>query len=469
MATKLEELQNKRLELSTKINEFATVEKDKGDQGWSAESEATWKAMNADYDKVLADVTAEHAAVQAATNRQAEIDARLNAVNGYKAPAVNFIGRDGGTIDQGPKNQAIFNQNGGSKEDPQSLALQGWMLANSPLRNQVTDKHRQAAQATGRSLDDGEFVLNLAKSEQFTRNRAHFMDPRNAMSVGVPETGGHTVGSTLITSLEKAMLDYSGVLQVAEVIRTDNGEPLSWPTIDDTANTGSRVGESQDAGTASDPTMGRCTWSAYDFTTGLLNVSRSLLKDSIFNLEQVIGEMFGTRLGRKQNTDYTTGGGGGNSPRGIVTASTVGKTAASATALIYDELIDLEHSIDPSRRNLAGVGYMMNDAILQGIRKLKDGNGQPIWQSGWNAGVPDRLNNRPYWINQAMASSIASGAKTVLFGQLSQYKVRQVGTIVIQRLVERRAEFNQDVFIAYMRGDGNLLDAGDHPVKHIVH
>jgi HK97 family phage major capsid protein len=454
---KLDDLQNKRQELAAKIHELAP----KADK-WTAEDEAAWKAVNADYDAVKAELDTEIAAAQAADKKLADAAARLADVDAYQAyqPANRpRFGRDGGRMDNRSGNSAAR----------MSMALQGWLLANAGVRDRITDEHRAAAAAMNRSVDDSEFVISLSTSDHFNQCRNRWVAPQNAMTIGNPDTGGATVGSTLVNSLEKAMLDYSGVLQVAEVLRTDNGEPLAWPTIDDTANTGSRVGEGADAGTASDPVMGRTTWSAFDFTSGLLNVSRNLLTDSIFNLEQVIGEMMGERLGRKQNTDYTTGGGGGNSPAGIVTRSTLGKTAASATAIVWDELIDLEHSVDPSRRSQQGVGYMLNDAILQAVRKLKDGNGQPIWQSGWNAGMPDLLNNRRYWINQAMASSIASGAKTVLFGQLSQYKVRQVGTITLQRLRERRAEFNQDVFIAYMRGDGNLLDAGDHPVKHLVH
>lgn len=453
----LKKLQEQRMTLAAKIREIGNKV-----DSWTEEDRATYTAVNNDYDAVMAKITEANAKI----DEQAKIANRLQEVEAYR-PNNSRIGRDSGTIERGPANQSVFG--GVAGVDNQSLAMQAWFMHGAGLQNEITDQHRTALAATGRSVNDREFVLNLSSTAQFAQTRNHLLDPRNALTVGTPETGGHTVGSTLIASLEKAMLDYSGVMQVAEIIRTGNGEPFAWPTIDDTANTGSRVGEGQDAGTASDPVLGRTTWSAYDFTSGLLNVSRSLLSDSIFNFVPVIGGLMGERLGRKQNTDYTTGGGGGLSPAGIVTRSYLGKTAASATAIVWDELIDLEHSVDPSRRNQPGVGYMMNDAILQGLRKLKDGNGQPIWQSGWNAGMPDLINNRRYWVNQAMSSTIASGAKSILFGQLSQYKVRQVGQIVIQRLVERRAEYNQDVFIAYMRGDGNLLDAGDHPVKHLVH
>jgi HK97 family phage major capsid protein len=78
------------------------------------------------------------------------------------------------------------------------------------------------------------------------------------------------------------------------------------------------------------------------------------------------------------------------------------------------------------------------------------------------------LNNRPYTINQDMQATIATGTTTIVFGQMSQYKVRQVNSIRLYRLVERYRENDQDAFLAFIEADGNLLDAGDHPVKCMV-
>lgn len=472
--SKLNELQAKREELAAGIKAHADLpEESHGTPEWQAK----WDALNKDYDTHMADLTAEKSRVEAEAKQREAVEARLSEVGSYQnyQPAARTprFGRDGGTIEQGPVNRAAY-ANGGAASDIelQGMALHGWMLsANSSLRNRVTDQHRAAAHAVGVDLSGNEFTLRLAASDRFSdiRNQWHERQIRNSMQSGNPATGGALVGETLLTSIEMAQLDFSGVLQVADVIRTDTGEPFYWPTFDDTANTGTRVGESGDAGTASDPVTGRVMWHSFPFTSGLLNVSRTLLRDSFTMVEQVIGNALGQRLGRKQNTDYTTGFGGGNAPRGIVTAATLGVTTASATATAWDEIIDLEHSVDPSRRQGPKVGYMLHDTILKSYRKLKDGEGRYLWASGANAGVPDTLNARPYWINQAMASSMTSGAKTLLFGDMSQYKVRQVGAITIQRLVERRAEYAEDVFIAYLYGDGNLLDAGDHPIKYLGH
>lgn len=470
----LKQLQDKRQQLAAGMKTHADKQ-----ATWNAEDRQKWDQLNKDYDENLKALNERRAKVEAEDAERKAIADRLTAVDTYQPyqpPARNhLIGRDGASLDAGPANAALFGNR--AQVSDQALALHAWMLAgSSELRNQITDEHREAAARLRVNFADNSFTLRLLNTTDFRAlQRTHPYSAghregvyHNSMSVGVPSSGGHTVGVTLMTTLERAMLDFSGVLQVAEIIRTTTGEPIEFITADDTGNTGSRVGENADAGTASDPTVGKARLTSFDFTTGLLYVSRSLLRDSVINLEEQLGQMLGERLGRKQNTDYTTGGGGGNSPQGIVTGSTVGVTAASATATTWDEIIDLEHSIDPSRRGLPGVGYMMHDSILKAYRKLKDGNGQPIWQVGWNAGVPDMLNKRPYWINQAMASAMATGAKTLLFGQLRMMKVRQVGSITIQRLVERRAEFNQDVFIAYAHGDSVVVDPGDHPIKHLA-
>jgi HK97 family phage major capsid protein len=111
---------------------------------------------------------------------------------------------------------------------------------------------------------------------------------------------------------------------------------------------------------------------------------------------------------------------------------------------------------------------MMHDSVLLAIRQMKDGNGQYLWQPGLRLGVPDTLLGYTYVINQDMASSIASGAITVEFGDLSKYKIRQVRGVRFRRLDELYAGTDEVGFVAFIRQDGDLLDAGTAPVKHIV-
>jgi HK97 family phage major capsid protein len=262
------------------------------------------------------------------------------------------------------------------------------------------------------------------------------------------------------------MLDFSGVLQVADIIRTSTGEKLDWPMVDDTGNTGVRIGEGATEATASDPSWQRLSLYAHTYSSSVLKVSRTLLRDSIMNLVVLLGDMLGTRIGRKQNLDFTTGSGAGDAPKGIVTGSTLGVTSSVATAIAFDEIIDLEHAIDPSRRN--GASYMFHDGILQVLRKLKDGEGNYLWSNGTQAGAADMINGRPFNINQDMQSTVATATKTVLFGQMNQYKVRQVDGMRMQRLIELYAATNEDGFVVHTDADGGVLNAGDNPIQHLL-
>src|SRR5690606_3040040 len=126
------------------------------------------------------------------------------------------------------------------------------------------------------------------------------------------------------------------------------------------------------------------------------------------------------RLGRRANTELTTGDGNGD-PNGIVTASTLGKTAAAAAAVTYDEIIDLVHSVDPAYRASPKTRFMFNDSTLGVLRKLKDGEGRYIWTAGdVQNGVPGTILGYRYSINQAMAG-VATGEKSMIFGDFGKY------------------------------------------------
>jgi HK97 family phage major capsid protein len=272
------------------------------------------------------------------------------------------------------------------------------------------------------------------------------------------------------------MLAFGAVRRIAGQILTSSGEPFSWPTADDTSNEGRMIPENttaddnNGAGSAGDggpnPSFGKTTWGAYKFTSDTMLVPYELMEDAAVNVAMIIFQMLGERLGRGTNRKFTTGTGAAE-PQGIVTGATLGVTAASATAITADEVIDLEHSVDPAYRN--GAGYMLHDLTVAHLRKLKATTNQYIWQSNWNAGLPDTLNNRPYEINQHMSnvSSSSNSLYTMLFGQLSAYKVRRVREIRIYRLQERYRNKDQDGFVAFTREDGGILNAGTAPIKSL--
>ncbi|MBX4941167.1 phage major capsid protein [Rhizobium binae] len=284
---------------------------------------------------------------------------------------------------------------------------------------------------------------------------------------GTNSAGGYTVPVELQNMLVRAMKAWGPMYDgnIVSELNTTSGNALPIPTTDDTGKTGVQGTEGTaltDDGSA-DAVFGVKQLEAYDFNTKFVKFSWQLAQDSIFNMEALLADLLGERLGRLANAQLTTGT-GTSAPNGIVTAATLGKTAAAAAAIASDEIIDLTHSVDPAYRTSPKVRFMFNDLTLAAIRKLKDGQGNYLWQMGnVKEGVPGTLLGYNYSINQAMAN-IATGNKTIIFGDLGKYWVRKVGAPVIGVLRER---FWPDLGIAgLIRFDGELLDTAS--VKYLV-
>lgn len=290
-----------------------------------------------------------------------------------------------------------------------------------------------------------------------------------AMSAVLGTAGGFVCPPEFQQSIEMGMKDFSGVLAAgATVIPTATGNDLPWPTVNDTAVEGEQVEENA-AVTESNPTFGMTTLKGYMFSSKLVLIPIQLLQDSAVNIEQVVGGILGERLGRILNRRFTVGT-GANQPQGIVTGSTLGKTATSATAVTYDELVDLQHSVDVAYRNQC-CGWMFHDLTFAALRKLKDSDGRPIWQpaasSGMAAGAPATLMGDPFQINNHMAQ-MTTGQKSVLYGNFRKYIVRAIKGITLVRLTERYAERGQVGLFAFTRRDGRAIDPGTNPIKHLV-
>lgn len=271
--------------------------------------------------------------------------------------------------------------------------------------------------------------------------------------------GGYAAPAGFWSKITETMLFYGGMMEVGvETITTNTGNPLSWPTNDDTSNTGSWVGENAGAGTSTDVSFGARTLSAHILTSGVHKVSLSYLQD----VDPVAAEGFltralGRRNGRALNTALTTGSGVGR-PYGIINGLSTGKTTSSATAITYAELIDLEHSVDRDYRTNAR--YMMHDLILAYTRKIVDSNGMPVYQVSYRVGEPDSINGRPLVVNNDMDSTVATTKKTVAFGDFrSSYVYRTVSGGQVMRLTERYAEDGQVGFVTFSRHDGLVQDS----------
>jgi HK97 family phage major capsid protein len=288
-----------------------------------------------------------------------------------------------------------------------------------------------------------------------------FIDARElrAQGVATSSAGGYLVPTGFRNVLIETMKFYSSMRAVSTVINTDTGQPLPWATVDDTANVGAILAENTQM-TQQDVTFGQAQLGAYMYTSKMVLVSYQLLQDSVFNLDGFLARKLGERIGRIQNTHFTTGT-GSSQPLGIVTNATVGKTGATGqtTSVTYDDLIDLIHSVNRAYRS-ADSRFMMADSSLKAARKLKDTQGRPLWEPSVQVGVPDSLLGYGLEINDDMPA-MAANAKSILFGDFQRaYVIRDVLGVQLLRLTERYADFMQVGFAAYARSDATLQDSG---------
>ena len=298
-------------------------------------------------------------------------------------------------------------------------------------------------------------------------NAGDWASIQNTMSTTTNSEGGFTVATEVATSVLEALKTYGGMRAVADVIQTAQGNPINFPTSDGTSEVGELIGENTTA-TSADVTFGVKTLTTYKYSSKIVAVPYELLQDSSVDVEALVRNRLTTRLGRITNTHFTTGT-GSSQPNGIVTASAVGKTGATGqtTSVLYADLIDLQHSVDPAYR--ANATFMMNDATLRSLRKIVDGQSRPIFVPGYEVGVPggvpDTLLGSPLVVNQDVAVMAAS-AKSILFGDFSNYKIRDVMDVSLFRFTDSAyTKLGQVGFLAWMRSGGQFVDVGGS-VKH---
>jgi HK97 family phage major capsid protein len=309
--------------------------------------------------------------------------------------------------------------------------------------------------------------------EDFQRMRARVnpdiqaamrVTPQNAMSTTTPGEGGYTVATEYYDQLTQALKSFGGILDVATQFTSGTGATMNFPAADATTEVGEIVGQNVPA-TLGETGFQNLTLDVFKYSSKKIAVPFELLQDSMFDIEGYINGLLALRIGRITSRHYTVGTGVGQ-PNGIVTAAAAGKVGAagSTTSIGYDDFVDLEHSVDPAYRSGPKVGWMMHDDSLKVVRKIKDGQGRPIFVPGYEqgnpAGAPDRLLNRPICISQEMPT-MAANAKSILFGDLSKYLVRRVMDLTLFRMADSNFILNGQIgFVAFNRQGGNLIDVG---------
>ena len=299
------------------------------------------------------------------------------------------------------------------------------------------------------------------KPEDKVLLRQNFRQPQQAAGVGTPAGGGYLVPPAFRDTVIETMKAFGPMLQVAEVIETNTGATLPWPTNDDTANVGAILAENTQV-TEQDVTLGTANLDAYMYTSKLVRASYQLLQDRP-DFDTWLARKLGERIGRILNMHFTTGTGTAQ-PDGIVTSATTGGVGtgsfASTGGLTYDAVIDVEESIDPAYAALGGQSFMMHQTARKQIRKLKNSQGDFLWQPSLQAGTPATLDGYAVQINNDMPT-LAQSSKSILFGNFREaYVIRIVRELTTLRLTERYADFLQVGFLGFERADGTMQNSG---------
>ena len=412
------EMRQKRANLWEQMKALHQRAKDENRE-MAAEEKQQWSALNAEVDSLKEQIDREE--------RHAQLEAEMAATNAQ-------------TQDDG--------------EDRQQFAGQGEYrdAFRSYLRNGM-----------------GELA---PEQRQLLRSRHQALDGTEARALGVAAgpIGGFTVPDEGMKPIVNAMLAFGGVRAARTTkITTGTGADMPVPMADDTANEGDRIGENVQV-QERDPVMAQKIFRLYMYTSRIVRVPYQFLQDtSISDFEGWLFRVFGERIGRRQNRDLTNGA-GGNQPEGLVFATRRGAQTAGAGVIAWEDLVAMEHSVDPSYR--MGAQWMCHDQVIREIKQLSDGQNRPLWLPGIAAGEPDTILRYPYVVNQHMASPVggvwAPGSRSMVFGDMSYYWIRDVRGFSIVRLEERYADFLQVGFLAFARADGALVDAGTHPIRHLA-
>ena len=425
---------------------------------WEGDEEKRWKTINAEFDAVNArmDVVRSQDEMQKRW-LEVEEEQRRSGRPDINQPAPGDAGGD--TTHVG---------------EQRALAFAGWMRSQVGLR--PTREQRAAMKATrlssrqrelnfrGFNTNQLQTLIRHANNYHASQRAAQMSQLIESRAMSTTGVGQQFVPQGFIPQIEIAMLEYGTVSLAADVMRTATGEPMPWPTANDTGNKGRMLSELSGTNNL-DTTTSEVLFTSFDATSDYIEVSYRLLRDSSVSpqLPQIIAAMLGERLGRIKQEKFTKGTGLGE-PQGIVTAAASGPTTATANALIADDVFNLYHSIDPSYRG-SGFGFMMHDGIIQALRLLKDGDGQFIWQPGLTSGRPDMLIGQRVFINQEMDATVVTDNTIMLAGMLTKFKIREVEGIRFYRLTEVERRNDKDVFLAFQSFDSRLLDAGTKPIK----
>ena len=317
---------------------------------------------------------------------------------------------------------------------------------SQPIMNRPDDGQPKEKEKRGTATD-------AYKTAFWNMVRAKTMpyEIHNALKIGEDDHGGYLAPDEFERTLVEALEEQNIFRQFAHVITTSSGD-RKIPVVA-SKGTASWIDE-EAAFPESDDTFGMLSIGAFKLAT-TIKVSDELLHDSVFDVASYIAKEFARRIGAAEEEAFFTGNGTGR-PTGILNATggaETGVTSAGAN-ISFDDVIDLYYSLrSPYRRNAV---FMMNDSTVRALRKLKNGSGDYLWQPSVTADTPDTILNRPVYTSSYMPT-VAAGAKSILFGDMSYYWIADREGRTFQRLNELYAPTGQVGFLSFERVDGKLI------------
>jgi HK97 family phage major capsid protein len=303
-------------------------------------------------------------------------------------------------------------------------------------------------------------------------------------------------------NLQIALKAYGGILPYIQLIQTDSGQPMPWPTVDPTQIVGRYITEAQQLGFGGDSNgtdyqFGQGMLNAWTIVSGVILASVQLINDSAFDLDGFVNDRIGESIGRKVAAEIHSGTGSSaflgietalvarghqSAPAlgGVYLSGTSGNWAATAggkaftilggttattklgAGLIgFDDVLGMIATVDPAYRNTGRCIFVANDITLAMLRSITDAYGHPLWSPAVAPGQPDTLYGYPVVVDQntSNVSTTASTAGGLLFGDFKTAMVaRQVNGATMMRLTERYADYLQIGYLGYIRMDARSND-----------
>ena len=315
-----------------------------------------------------------------------------------------------------------------------------------PTSNPITNQPGSGAgdeKKTGRASD----AYNRAFWDSI-RDRGNHYELRNTLTIGTDSEGGYLVPDEFERRLVDALKEENFFRSLATIIRTSSGD-RKIPVV--TGHGEAAWMDENGLYPESDDSFGMTSIGAFKLGTAI-KVSDELLNDSVFDLQAYIASEFARRIGTKEEEAFLIGD-GVSKPTGLFNTAENGVTTAGAN-ITFDDVMDLYHSLRSPYRKKAV--WLLNDTTVKALRKLKDGNGNYIWQPSVQIGQPDMILNRPYYTS-SFVPDLTAGNKVMAFGDFSYYWIADRQGRSFKRLNELYAANGQVGFLASQRVDGKLI------------